>query len=166
MDFRPVLSPHAAISYISKYVSKAETQSKSYQDILRTVVGQSNDNARVAVVYQKMLSSFVGERDISGEYLIYPLLITPNRFQHRKFVTLYLGVQCGSLPGNIALSKFLKGPLMRLHLSNAQILSPSTNVMLYVLMNLKTSPSMNSISGMMLRVTSTKGVVHVEQNHM
>jgi hypothetical protein len=66
MDFRPVLSPHAAISYISKYVSKAESQSKTYQDILRTVVGQSNENARVAIVYQKMLSSFVGKRDVSG----------------------------------------------------------------------------------------------------
>jgi ATP-dependent DNA helicase PIF1 len=75
MDFRPVLSPHAAIAYISKYVSKAETQSKTYQDILRTVVGQANDNARVAIVYQKMLSSFVGERDISGEYLPYLLTI-------------------------------------------------------------------------------------------
>ena len=64
-----MLSPHAAIAYISKYVSKAETQSKSYQDILRTVVGRANDNARVAIVYQKMLSSFVGERDISGKYL-------------------------------------------------------------------------------------------------
>ena len=79
MDFRPVLSSHAAISYISKYVSKAESQSKTYQDILKTVVGQSNDNARVAVVYQKMLSSLVGERDISGMYLIYLLFITVNR---------------------------------------------------------------------------------------
>ena len=34
MDFWPVFSPHAAISYIFKYVSKAETQSKTYQDIL------------------------------------------------------------------------------------------------------------------------------------
>jgi len=75
MDFRPVLSPHAAIAYISKYVSKAETQSKSYQDILRTVVGQANDSARVAIVYQKMLSSFVGEQDISGKYLLYLLNI-------------------------------------------------------------------------------------------
>ena len=79
MDFRPVISPHAAISYISKYVSKAETQSKTYQDILRTVVGQSNDNARVAIVYQKMLSSLVGERDVSGKYLIHLLLITAHR---------------------------------------------------------------------------------------
>jgi hypothetical protein len=70
MDFRPVLSPHAAVSYISKYVSKAEGQSKPYQNILQTVVGQLSDNARVAVVYQKMLSSLVGERDISGKYLI------------------------------------------------------------------------------------------------
>jgi hypothetical protein len=76
MDFRPVLSPHAAISYISKYVSKAEGQSKTYQNILQTVVGQVNDTARVAVVYQKMLSSLVGERDISGEYSINPLLTT------------------------------------------------------------------------------------------
>jgi hypothetical protein len=75
MDFWPVLSPHAAIAYISKYVSKAETQSKTYQDILQTVVGQANDNARVAIVYQKMLSSFVGEQDISGEYLPYLLTI-------------------------------------------------------------------------------------------
>lgn len=76
MDFRPVLSPHAAIAYISKYVSKAESQSKSYQDILRTVVGQANDGARVAVVYQKMLSSFLGERDISGKYspICFPLM--------------------------------------------------------------------------------------------
>ena len=78
MDFRPVLSPHAAISYISKYVSKAETQSKSYQDILRNVVGQASDTARVAVVYQKMLSSFVGERDISGELLINSSSTTAN----------------------------------------------------------------------------------------
>jgi ATP-dependent DNA helicase PIF1 len=70
MDFRPVLSPHAAISYISKYVSKAEGQSKTYQDILQNVVGQLNDNARVAVVYQKMLLSLVGERDVSGGCLI------------------------------------------------------------------------------------------------
>ena len=70
MDFRPVLSPHAAISYISKYVSKAETQSKSYQDILQNIVGRTNDNPRVAVVYQKMLLSLVGEHDISGEWLI------------------------------------------------------------------------------------------------
>lgn len=59
------------INYISKYVSKAETQSKSYQEILQTVVGQVNDNARVAIVYQKMLSSLVGERDISGKQLFH-----------------------------------------------------------------------------------------------
>ena len=73
MDFQPVLSPHAAIAYISKYVSKAETQSKTYQDILWTVAGQANNNARVAIVDQKMLS-FVGEWDISSEYL--PHLLT------------------------------------------------------------------------------------------
>jgi ATP-dependent DNA helicase PIF1 len=78
MDFRPVLSPHAAIAYISKYVSKAETQSKSYQDILRTVVGQANDNARAVIVYKKMLSSLVGEQDISGEYLINSSSIAAN----------------------------------------------------------------------------------------
>lgn len=78
MDFRPVLSAHAAISYISKYVSKAETQSKSYQDILRTVVGQTNNNPGVSVVYQKMLSSLVGERDISGDYLIKSSSIATN----------------------------------------------------------------------------------------
>lgn len=78
MDFRPVLSPHAAISYISKYVSKAETQSKTYQDILRTVVGRANDNARAAIVYQKMLSSLVGERDISGEHFTYSLYTINN----------------------------------------------------------------------------------------
>ena len=70
MDFRPIISPHAAISYISKYVSKAESQSKTYQNILQGVVGQVGDNARVAVIYQKMLSSLVGERDISGKYFI------------------------------------------------------------------------------------------------
>jgi hypothetical protein len=77
MDFRPVLRVHAAISYnISKYVSKAEGQSKTYQNTLQTVVGQVSDTARVAVVCQKMLSSLVGEKDISGECSIEPLLIT------------------------------------------------------------------------------------------
>ena len=71
MDFQPVLSPHAAISYISKYVSKAESHSKTYQEILQTEVGQANDNARVAIIYQKILSSFVGERDVSGKYSIH-----------------------------------------------------------------------------------------------
>jgi ATP-dependent DNA helicase PIF1 len=78
MDFRPVLSPHAAIAYISKYVSKAESQSKTYQDILRNVVGKSNDVVRAPIIYQKMLSSLISERDISGKYLIYLLLITAN----------------------------------------------------------------------------------------
>ena len=45
---------------------------------MQTVVGGINDNARVGVVYQKMLSSFVGEQDISGEYFISSQPITTN----------------------------------------------------------------------------------------
>ena len=43
------------------------------------MVGQSNDNARAAVVYQKVLTSLVGERDVSGKCLSYLPFITSNR---------------------------------------------------------------------------------------
>ena len=166
MDFRPVLSPHAAISYISKYVSKAETQSKAYQDILRTVVGQVDDNARAATVYQKMLSSLLGERDISGKYFTHITLLFLIDLQHRKFVTLYLGLRCGFLLGNIALSESQRVPLMKSHLFNVQTQSPFTCAMLDVLLNLNISLSMNSTNGLILERADMSGVVHMEQNHM
>jgi len=55
---------------------------------------------------------------------------------------------------------------MRFYLSNIQMPSLYTNAMLHILMNLKVSPSMNSVSGIMSRVTTTKGVGPVGQNHM
>ena len=43
------------------------------------MVGQSNDNAKVAIIYQKILTSLVGEQNVSGKYLSYLPFITSDR---------------------------------------------------------------------------------------
>jgi ATP-dependent DNA helicase PIF1 len=67
IDIRPVLNCDAVISYVAKYASKAESKSLSYKDLLHTAIERLDYGTAARMAYQKMLSSFVGERDISGQ---------------------------------------------------------------------------------------------------
>jgi hypothetical protein len=68
MDFRPILSKEAVVSYISKYASKAEKASSTYQQMLQTAMSHLQDTDRSGIAFQKLLSSLTAERDISGKF--------------------------------------------------------------------------------------------------
>ncbi|KAJ7203574.1 hypothetical protein GGX14DRAFT_523418, partial [Mycena pura] len=74
LDFRPVLNRDAVIAYVAKYASKAETQSSSMADMLKKAVSSLNDTAPAQVAFQKMLSAFAGERDMSAQETCHILL--------------------------------------------------------------------------------------------
>ena len=52
---------------MAKYASKGETSSSSYQDSLQKAICHLQNSDAAGVAYQKMLSSFVAEHDISGQ---------------------------------------------------------------------------------------------------
>jgi hypothetical protein len=67
IDFRPVINREAVIAYVAKYASKGETSSSSYQDTLQKAINHLQDSDAAGVAYQKMLSSFAAECDISSQ---------------------------------------------------------------------------------------------------
>jgi hypothetical protein len=74
IDFRPVINKEAVIKYVAKYASKAETASSSYERILQTAITHLQDGDAARIAYQKMLSAFAAERDISGQETAHTLL--------------------------------------------------------------------------------------------
>jgi hypothetical protein len=74
IDFRPVINKEAVIAYVAKYASKGETSSTTYNKSLQTAISHMQDTDAAGIAYQKMLSSFVAERDISGQETCHILL--------------------------------------------------------------------------------------------
>ena len=67
IDFRPVINKEAVIAYVAKYASKGESSSSSYQDTLQKAISRLQDSDAAGVAYQKMLSSFAAEHNISSQ---------------------------------------------------------------------------------------------------
>ena len=67
IDFQPVINKEAVIAYVAKYASKGESTSSSYQDTLQKAIRNLNDADAAGIGYQKMLSSFAAECDISSQ---------------------------------------------------------------------------------------------------
>src|SRR5882762_2734893 len=67
IDFRPVINKEAVIAYVAKYASKGESSSSSYQDTLQKAISHLRNSDAAGVAYQKMLSSFAAECDISSQ---------------------------------------------------------------------------------------------------
>src|ERR1700683_1875191 len=67
IDFRPVINKEAVIAYVAKYASKGESFSSSYQDTLQKAISRLQDSDVAGMAYQKMLSSFAPECDISSQ---------------------------------------------------------------------------------------------------
>ena len=91
IDFRPVINREAVIAYVAKYASKAETSSSSYQDSLQKAIRHLKNSDAAGVAYQKMLSSFVAERDISSQETCHilhnlPLVRTSRQYRNLSLI--------------------------------------------------------------------------------
>ena len=85
IDFRPVVNRDAVIAYVAKYASKGESTSSSYQDTLQKAITCLQDSDAAGVAYQKMLSSFAAERDISSQeacHILYGLALVKSSHQY------------------------------------------------------------------------------------
>ena len=74
--FRPVINKEAVIAYVAKYASKGETASLSYEDTLQKAIKNLQNTDHAGIAYQKMLSSFAAEREISSQetcHILYSL---------------------------------------------------------------------------------------------
>src|ERR1700683_3338818 len=87
IDFRPVINRKAVIAYVAKYASKGETTSSSYQDTLQKAISHLQDSDAAGVAYQKMLSSFAAERDISSQeacHILHSLPLVKSSHQYQN----------------------------------------------------------------------------------
>src|ERR1700683_3438282 len=87
IDFRPVINKDAVIAYVAKYASKGETASSSYEDTLQKAIKNLQNTDHAGIGYQKMLSSFAAERDISSQetcHILYslPLIRSSRKCRH------------------------------------------------------------------------------------
>src|SRR6266540_2216026 len=101
VDLKPILSIHAALQYISKYVSKSEPQSAAFSDILNRILSESQPEDPLLTPVQKLLLHSVTERDISAQETCHILLSFPLYHSSRQFVFLNLNKEalrwiCGS----------------------------------------------------------------------
>ena len=77
----------AVIAYVVKYASKGESTSSSYQDTLQKAITCLQDSDAAGVAYQKMLSSFAAERDISSQetcHILFELSLVKSSCQYRN----------------------------------------------------------------------------------
>jgi ATP-dependent DNA helicase PIF1 len=88
IDFRPVINRDAVIAYVAKYASKSETSSSSYEDTLQAAIKHLQDSDAAGIAYQKMLSTFASERDISSQEVCHILLQKPMIVSSRMYRNL------------------------------------------------------------------------------
>ncbi|KAJ8469320.1 hypothetical protein ONZ45_g16931 [Pleurotus djamor] len=74
IDIRPIINREAVIAYASKYASKGETVSSGHQHALHSAIARLEGEAPARAAYQKTLSTFVAERDISAQETCHLLL--------------------------------------------------------------------------------------------
>ncbi|CAG8769227.1 29021_t:CDS:2, partial [Racocetra persica] len=68
VDFKPVLTTYAALQYISKYASKAESRSLAFSEILDRALQNSNPDNLSIMAFQKLLLHTISEQaPIGGE---------------------------------------------------------------------------------------------------
>ena len=90
VDLQYVVSRQKVTKYVAKYATKLEPQSKSLQDVYRSIMKSINDDGTPLKVVQKLLTSTVGERDFSAQKTCHLLLMLPMVRSSRDFVVLSL----------------------------------------------------------------------------
>lgn len=93
MDIAAVSDRHAVTTYIAKYVSKCERPSENFVQVLSATSRAVSESAAGRVVFQKMLSKLLTERDWSAQEVSHFLLDCPAFGASRQFGSLCLAVR-------------------------------------------------------------------------
>ena len=89
VNFSPLTSMQGVLSYIAKYCSKTEKKSEDYHQIFNTILTSDLDvETPSRVIYQKLLSSLIVERDWSAQECCHLLLGCPLHNTSRQFRSL------------------------------------------------------------------------------
>jgi hypothetical protein len=89
-DVTVVADRHAVLSYIAKYVSKAEVSSLSAEQLITQIAHRLESNTKFRVVAQKLLNRSVGDRDWSAQEVCHLLLGCSMYGASRSFTSLGL----------------------------------------------------------------------------
>ncbi|KAK0707072.1 hypothetical protein B0T26DRAFT_729060 [Lasiosphaeria miniovina] len=76
-DSVPTTSLRAVLTYISKYCSRAESQTQPYKDILRELIPRVNSRQPLVTLISKMLNKLLAERDWPAMEVAHLLLDLP-----------------------------------------------------------------------------------------
>ena len=93
MDIAAISDLHAVTTYIAKYVSKCERPSENFVEVLSATSRAVSDNSAGRVVFQKMLSKLLTERDWSAQEVSHFLLDCPAFGSSRQFGSLCLAAR-------------------------------------------------------------------------
>lgn len=87
MDFRPITLKDAVLHYIVKYASKAESASVPYKELLSQILRKMNKTNPANQTVQKLILSFISERDNSAQEVVYILMGWSLDHNSREVVT-------------------------------------------------------------------------------
>ena len=131
-----MINKEAVIAYVAKYASKGESTSSSYQDTLQKAISHLQDSDAAEVAYQKMLSSFAAEHDISSQetcHILHQLPLVKSSCQYRN---IYVAPDEASENVNFAasekeqrgvLERYIKRPIaLKPELANVSLLEFAT----------------------------------------
>lgn len=90
LDISPCTEPHAVATYIAKYASKAEKPSLAFGEVMMTIARRVEEDTSARIVFQKMLSRILTERDYSAQEVCHQLLLCKMVSASREFVSLCL----------------------------------------------------------------------------
>lgn len=89
-DISPCTDPRAVATYISKYASKSEKPSSNFGEIMQAISTRLEQETSSRIVFQKMLSRIVTERDYSAQEVCHQLFGRHMMAASREFGTLCL----------------------------------------------------------------------------
>jgi len=87
-DVQPPTTLPSVLSYVGKYVSKAEKSSTSYTKLQSQILPYVNDRAPLLSFVSKMLNKLIGERDWSAQEVSHLLLRLPVQGSSREVISL------------------------------------------------------------------------------
>ena len=87
---RFVQSVHQLIEYLLKYIMKVTSGSKSFENTVKDITNQTDDNAKVSSVFQKLLMRNITEHDMSRTEAFRLVLGKPMVYYSREFRTVNL----------------------------------------------------------------------------
>jgi hypothetical protein len=90
IDLSPVLGKYAAINYIAKYASKAESMSSTLDEVMLDIAGNLSDNDSISGLITKTLNRFCVECDFSAQEACHQLLQLQMVECSRTFVSINL----------------------------------------------------------------------------